>query len=81
MLVDLENLLERVIPSDIPYQHDYRWMDGNGHAHVRSALIGTSLTIPFIGNKLLLGKWQQIIFLDFDNRPRDRTLILQIIGE
>ncbi len=78
---DLSSALERLIPHDISYQHDKRWGDGNGYAHVRHALIGPSLTIPFTDGRLELGTWQQIIFIDFDNRPRTRKVILQFIGE
>ncbi len=78
---DLSSALERLIPGDIPYKHDERWGDRNGYAHVRHALIGPSLTIPFTEGRLELGTWQQIIFIDFDNRPRTRKVILQFIGE
>jgi len=81
LLQDLPELLERLIPSDIAYQHDKTWGDGNGFSHLRSALIGPSLTVPFDERKLLLGTWQQIIAVNFDNRPRTREIILQIIGE
>lgn len=78
---DLADAVQRVAPSDIPYAHNARWGDGNGHAHVRAALIGPSLTIPFTNAKPMLGTWQQVVLLDFDNRPRQRRLILQMIGE
>ncbi|MFA9408889.1 MAG: YjbQ family protein, partial [Candidatus Dadabacteria bacterium] len=65
----------------IGYHHDARWGDGNGYSHVRAALLGASLTVPFTATGLLLGTWQQIIVVDFDNRPRSREIILQIIGE
>lgn len=81
LLKDLESAIERLIPRDIYYEHDRRWGDGNGYAHVRHALIGPSLTIPFNDGKLELGTWQQIIFIDFDNRPRTRKVILQFMGE
>ncbi|MCX7974163.1 MAG: secondary thiamine-phosphate synthase enzyme YjbQ [Candidatus Aminicenantes bacterium] len=81
LLKDLDLALERLIPSDHAYEHDRRWGDGNGHAHLRHALIGPSLTIPFNEGKLELGTWQQIVFIDFDNRPRTRKVILQFIGE
>jgi thiamine phosphate synthase YjbQ (UPF0047 family) len=63
------------------YHHDQAWGDGNGHSHLRSSLVGPSVTFPFNNRKLVLGTWQQIIFIDFDNRPRDRKLILQFLGE
>jgi secondary thiamine-phosphate synthase enzyme len=81
LVSDLRQFFDRAVPTDIPYQHDRRWGDGNGHAHVRASLLGASLTVPFVNKKLTLGTWQQIVFLDFDNRPRNRQLVLQIIGE
>ena len=78
---DLRSAIERLIPDDIHYQHDARWGDGNGFSHVRSALLGPSLGVPFCDGKLLLGTWQQIIFVDFDNRPRYRDIILQFISD
>ncbi len=78
---DLQRLFDRLIPPDADYRHNLRWGDGNGHSHLRSALLGPSLTVPFVGQRLTLGTWQQIIFVDFDNRPRSRSLVLQIIGE
>jgi len=80
-LEDLSDLMERLAPSDGSYNHDKKWGDGNGFSHVRAAVIGPSLTIPFTGGKLSLGTWQQAVFIDFDNRPRSRTLVLQFIGE
>ena len=81
LVSDLRRLFDRVVPTDIAYQHDRRWGDGNGYAHVRASLLGASLTVPFVDKRLTLGTWQQIVFLDFDNRPRSRQLVLQIIGE
>jgi secondary thiamine-phosphate synthase enzyme len=81
LVADLGNLWERIAPRGIDYQHDRRWHDGNGHAHVRASLLGASLVVPFHNGKLLLGTWQQIIVVDFDNRARSRQVILQIIGE
>jgi len=78
---DFSNMIERVVPSDVPYQHDRKWGDGNGFSHVRSALVGPSLTVPFEDGRLSLGTWQQVVFIDFDNRPRSRTLLLQFLGE
>ncbi len=77
---DLKRLFDQVVPPGQPYAHNARWGDGNGHSHVRAALLGPSLTVPFVNGSLTLGTWQQIIFLDFDNRPRQRQLILQIMG-
>jgi secondary thiamine-phosphate synthase enzyme len=81
LIADLPELLEKLVPSGVSYQHDRTWHDGNGHAHLRSALIGPDITIPFVAGKLTLGTWQQVIFLDFDNRRRDRELVVQIMGE
>ncbi|MFQ6058317.1 MAG: secondary thiamine-phosphate synthase enzyme YjbQ [Anaerolineae bacterium] len=80
-LWDLQRLFDRVAPTDIDYRHNLRWGDMNGHAHVRAALLGPSLTVPFVKGRLTLGTWQQIVFVDFDNRPRSRELVLQIMGE
>ncbi len=81
VLSDLKRVIEKVVPSDIPYEHDKRWGDGNGFSHVRAALMKASLTVPIINKNLTLGTWQQIIFIDFDNRRRERNLIVQVIGE
>ncbi|RJP31284.1 MAG: YjbQ family protein [Actinobacteria bacterium] len=81
LVSDLKEAFERWAPRDLVYEHDRAWRDGNGHAHVRSSLIGPSLSIPFKERKLSLGTWQQIAFVDFDSRPRQRVLILQIMGE
>jgi len=78
---DLRRLFDEIIPADRDYAHNARWGDGNGHSHIRAALLGASLSVPFVNGRLTLGTWQQIIFIDFDNRPRQRELILQIIGE
>jgi secondary thiamine-phosphate synthase enzyme len=81
LVSDLRSYFDRAAPSDIPYQHDRRWHDGNGHSHVRATLLGPSLTVPFVQGRLTLGTWQQIVFVDFDVRPRNRTLVVQIVGE
>jgi secondary thiamine-phosphate synthase enzyme len=80
VLEDLQRAIEKLVPSDIPYEHNKRWGDGNGFSHVRAALIKPSLTIPVIEGKLTLGTWQQIVFIDFDNRQRHRNIIVQVIG-
>ena len=80
-LSDLKRLFDEIVPSNREYAHNARWDDGNGHSHVRAALLGASLTIPFVNGRLTLGTWQQIIYVDFDNKPRRRELILQFIGE
>jgi secondary thiamine-phosphate synthase enzyme len=78
---DLKKAIERMAPEDLYYEHNERWGDGNGYSHVRSALVGPSLHIPMIDGKLTLGTWQQIVLLDFDNRPRKRKIIIQMLGE
>lgn len=80
-LADLRRLFDEIAPADRPYQHNLRWGDGNGHSHVRAALLGPSLTVPFTAGRLALGTWQQIVYVDFDNRPRQRELVVQILGE
>ncbi len=81
LLKDLPEFLEKIIPSNVSYKHDETWHDGNGFSHLRSALIGPDITIPFAGGKLILGTWQQVVFLDFDNRSRERRVVVQIMGE
>ena len=81
VLRDLQKAIEKIAPSNIPYEHDKRWGDGNGFSHVRAALMKPSMTVPLIKGKLTLGTWQQIVFIDFDNRRRERKLIVQVIGE
>ncbi len=81
LISDLQSMWERNIPKSIPYDHDRRWGDGNGYSHVRASLLGASLVVPFNERKLSLGTWQQIVVVDFDNRPRSRQVILQIMGE
>ena len=77
---DLKEAIERIAPSDRPYQHDARWGDGNGFSHVRAALIKPGLTIPIIKGQMTLGTWQQIVFMDFDNKARSRKIVVQIQG-
>jgi len=81
VLRDLQNAIEKVAPSNIPYEHDKRWGDGNGFSHVRAALMKPSLSIPIIKGRLTLGTWQQIVFIDFDNRRRERNLLVHILGD
>jgi secondary thiamine-phosphate synthase enzyme len=81
LVADMGAMWQRLAPREAPYQHDRRWGDGNGYAHVRAALLGASLVVPFRGRELMLGTWQQIVLVDFDNRPRQRRLVLQIVGE
>jgi secondary thiamine-phosphate synthase enzyme len=81
VLKDLQKAIEKIVPSNIPYEHDRRWGDGNGFSHVRAALMKPSLTIPMVKGKLTLGTWQQIVFIDFDNRRRERNILVQVMGE
>jgi secondary thiamine-phosphate synthase enzyme len=78
---DLQRLFDEIVDPNREYAHNARWHDGNGHSHVRAALLGPSLSVPFVEQQLTLGTWQQIIFVDFDNRARRREVIVQIIGE
>jgi secondary thiamine-phosphate synthase enzyme len=78
---DLQAAIGRLAPKNIRYEHDKRWADGNGFSHVRAALIKSGLAVPFQDCRLLLGTWQQLILIDFDNRPRDRKIIFQLVGE
>jgi len=81
LVADLKNTFEKLVPSVATYEHDKKWGDGNGHAHVRASLLGASLVIPFKDRELLLGTWQQLILIDFDNRERSRQIIVQLSGE
>jgi len=81
VLKDLKIAIERIVPSTIPYEHDRSWGDGNGFSHVRAAFLKPSLTIPLVEGNLALGTWQQVVFIDFDNRGRERELIVQIGGD
>lgn len=80
VLEDFKNALEKIAPADIHYEHNSRWGDGNGFSHVRSALLGPSVSVPVAGGYMALGTWQQLVLVDFDNRPRNREVVLQIIG-
>lgn len=81
VIQDLREAINRIAPRNIPYRHDARWGDGNGFSHVRAALVGASFTVPFKDKKMLLGTWQQIVFIDFDNRPRSREIVVQLLGD
>jgi secondary thiamine-phosphate synthase enzyme len=81
LVSDYKEMWERITPSGISYKHNIRWGDGNGHSHVRASLQSPSLVIPFTNKQMTLGTWQQIVVIDFDNRPRKRELFLQLIGE
>ncbi len=80
-LADLKRVFDEIVPPDREYAHNLRWGDGNGHSHVRAALLGPSLSLPVVDGELVLGSWQQITYCDFDNRSRSRRLIVQIVGE
>ena len=81
LIADFEGMWERIVPKNIRYDHDRRWGDGNGYSHIRASLLGASLVIPFTDKRLTLGTWQQIIVVDFDNRPRSRQIVVQMIGD
>ena len=81
LIADFKDMWERNVPQNIPYQHNQRWGDGNGHSHIRASILSPSLVVPFTNKKMALGTWQQIIVVDFDNRPRSREIILQLLGE
>jgi secondary thiamine-phosphate synthase enzyme len=81
LVSDFKTMWDRNVPQNIPYQHDSRWGDGNGYSHVRASFLGPSLVVPFVNKKMTLGTWQQIIVVDFDNRPRSRDIILQLLGD
>lgn len=78
---DLKAAFEKIAPDDEAYEHEKTWNDDNGHAHVRASLVGPSIVVPLINKKLALGTWQQIVLIDFDTRPRNRTIIVQVVGE
>ena len=81
LLTDFPALLDRLIPREIPYEHEKHWHDGNGHSHVRASMIGPDLFVPFEKRHLMLGTWQEIVFVELDVRPRDRTVLVQLMGE
>ena len=81
LIKDFPKMLERLAPKDIEYGHEQMWHDGNGHSHVKASLVGPSITVPFTDGELLLGQWQQIVFIELDTRSRNRNLVLQIMGE
>ena len=81
LVADLGDALQRIAPQDLDYAHNLLWHDGNGHSHIRASLLGPSLVVPFSGRKLMLGTWQQIVFLELDNRNRHRKVVVQIMGE
>jgi len=80
-VADLQEVFEAIAPKDRDWRHHLKWGDHNGHSHVRSALLGPSLSVPFTGGELCLGTWQQVVLVDFDDRPRSREVIVQFVGE
>ena len=81
LVEDLKTYFEKIAPKKGEYQHNIRWKDGNGYSHVRASFLGPGITVPFVDNQMQLGRWQQIVPVNFDNRPRSREVVLQIIGE
>jgi secondary thiamine-phosphate synthase enzyme len=81
LIADFKKAWERIVPRDIPYEHDKRWGDGNGYSHVRASLLGFSVTIPFTDSRMMLGTWQQVVLVDFDVRHRERRIILHFSGK
>ena len=81
LMADFQAAWDRLIPRGIGYQHDRAWGDGNGHSHLRASILGPSLTVPLVHSRMTLGTWQQVVFVDFDARPRSRELVVQIVGE
>lgn len=81
LVADMKDAMERLYPKDVVYEHHLRWGDGNGHSHIRASFVGPSLTVPVVGGSLQLGTWQQIVFMEFDNKPRTREITVQVVGE
>ncbi len=81
LVSDLKEAMDRLYPKGIDYGHHQRWGDGNGHSHIRASMVGPSLTVPVVDGRLLLGTWQQIVFMEFDNKPRSREISVQMVGE
>jgi secondary thiamine-phosphate synthase enzyme len=81
LIADLKKALDRIAPRDGHYEHDQRWHDGNGHSHVRASFLKPSVAIPFSNKTLMLGTWQQLVFIELDVRPRNRTIVVQLIGD
>ena len=81
LVSDLQDAMDRLYPKGIDYEHHRRWGDGNGHSHVRASMLGPSLTVPVVEGRLLLGTWQQIVLMEFDNKPRTREVFVQVVGD
>ncbi len=81
LVADIRKAFERIAPMGVAYEHDSRWGDGNGHAHVRASMLGPSVTLPLVEGQMSLGTWQQLVLVDFDTRPRTRHIVVQVVGE
>lgn len=81
LVTDMMDAMDRLYPKDVNYDHHQRWGDGNGHSHIRASFVGPSLTVPVVDGELKLGTWQQIVFMEFDNKPRSREVTVQVVGE
>ncbi|OGS57259.1 MAG: secondary thiamine-phosphate synthase enzyme [Euryarchaeota archaeon RBG_19FT_COMBO_56_21] len=81
LVQDMQDAMERLYPKDVEYEHHRRWGDGNGHSHIRASFVGPSLTVPVTDGALVLGTWQQIVFMEFDNKPRTREVVVQVVGD
>ncbi len=81
LVADMQKAFDRIAPMGVAYEHDSRWGDGNGHAHVRASMLGPSVTLPLVDGQTVLGTWQQLVLIDFDTRPRTRRIVVQMIGE
>lgn len=81
LVTDMRDAMDRLYPKSIDYEHHQRWGDGNGHSHIRASFVGPSLTVPIVDGNLVLGTWQQIVFLEFDNKPRTREITIKIVGD
>jgi len=81
LIKDLEEFFDRTVPKNNRYHHEDAWHDGNGHSHIRSSLLKTQMSVPFKQGELMLGTWQQVVFVEFDNKPRERRIIIQLIGQ
>jgi len=81
LVSDLQGVMDRLYPKGLDYEHHRRWGDGNGHSHVRASMVGPSLTVPVVDGRLVLGTWQQLVFMEFDVKPRSREVLVQVLGE
>lgn len=81
LVQDIKSALERLFPKGLDYQHELRWHDGNGHSHIRASMLGPSISVPFANKQLILGTWQQIIFLELDNKSHNRNIVVQVVGD